>query len=299
MHDYLKSGRQALRLLYVIIISLAIAKAISILFMCEDTFTIPTQEQTFLFIVFFSFISRFFLGAYSALSYDVEIEFGKTKIVIDAVGFLFQALAFYVFALRFHNLIFSQFMIYVICAIDLLWLLLLAIKFNIKDKTFTQWIIHNIIMLIFIPINMNMWNNLYYLFGISILALFVDIALNSDYYFAVKQYPHLKIFIAGPYGDEGPPNEIVKNVQEADRIGKELALKGHFPFIPHTMLHGWEKDSRFTTKHFKAIDYTWLEFCDALFLITESPGANIEKEMAERRGLRIFYDLKDVPEVKK
>ena len=92
-------------------------------------------------------------------------------------------------------------------------------------------------------------------------------------------------------------NVIESNVQAARDVGKELALRGHFPFIPHTMLHGWETDNRFTVSHFKAIDLKWLEFCDALFFIGPSTGANEELDFATRRGLQVFKSIDQVPRV--
>jgi len=110
--------------------------------------------------------------------------------------------------------------------------------------------------------------------------------------------PGLTIFVAGPYGDNKSQAEKNANVETAKEIGKQIALKGHFPFIPHTMLQGWEMDDRFTTEHFKRIDFQWLEFCDALYFIGESPGANVEKEIATKKGLQIFEKIEDVQEVK-
>ena len=64
------------------------------------------------------------------------------------------------------------------------------------------------------------------------------------------------------------------------------------------MLHGWELDQRFGVDQFKEIDFAWLEFCDALYFIAESPGANIEKELAQHRGLQVFTDMRQVPDAR-
>lgn len=156
--------------------------------------------------------------------------------------------------------------------------------------------IHNIIFIIFCIYNIFILQNIYWLFVLSIIAFIVDFSVNADYYFA-KSTLGLRIFVAGPYGDNQPPEIIANNVQRARDVGKELALKGHYPFIPHTMLHGWETDQRFTIDNFKAIDLKWLEFCDALFFIAPSTGANFEKEIAARKGLQIFTSMGAVPDV--
>ncbi len=298
MLEYLKSVRMAVRLIYVLVISLAFTEAIKRLFIVSDNFAIPNWEKTTLFLIFFSFITRFFIGAYRVMTYDIEIEIRRPKIIIDSIGFFIQAISFYIFALIYQNLIYTEWLILIICAIDSIWLVLLAAFWKIMDDTFSEYILHNIVFIAFILISINLdYNNIYALITISAIAFIIDFWYNRETYFAIKKSPGLRIFIAGPYGDNKSKAEIDKNVEEARRIGKEIALKGHFPFIPHTMLHGWEMDARFNVEHFKNIDFKWLEFCDALFFIGESPGANVEKERATKKGLQIFESLDKIPTV--
>jgi|GEM_PF-797769 len=294
MYDYLKSGRQAIRLIYFLIIGLAITDALKLLFLDSGAFRMPSVEQWLLFAVFFSFVSRFFLGAYRVISQDIEIELTGWTIVIDMVCFVLQALAFYVYALNFRYLTASLWMILIICALDLVWLAVLAAIFGKRPKTFIQWILHNISMGIVVLILFE-WRSVSFLLITAVIAFCLDFAFNYDFYFALKTRPGLRIFVAGPYGDRKPKDEIDANVENAREVGKQLAQLGHYPFIPHTMLHGWETDNRFTVEDFKRIDHAWLEFCDALFFIAESPGANQEKEIAIRKGLQVFERMCDVP----
>ena len=297
MFEYLKSVRKAIRLIYVLIISLAFTEALKSLFIQNDIFKLPKSQDIILCVIFFSFITRFFIGAYRILSYDIEVEIRQPKIIIDSIGFFLQALAFYIFALIYHNFIFTQWLIIIICIVDLVWLALLAMVYKIKEVTYNQWQIHNIVICCFVLFNIFYLDNLIILLIVSFLALVIDFVYNREFYLSLKKSPGLRIFVAGPYGDY--ENEEVKkrNVEEAKQIGKELALKGHFPFIPHTMLHGWEMDRRFAIETFKTIDLKWLEFCDALFFIAESAGANEEKYQAIKKGLQIFTDLEKVPHV--
>jgi len=297
MREYLKSVRFAIRLIYVLIISLAFTEALKRLFLVDNIFVLPTILNLFLYIIFFSFITRFFVGAYRVLTYDIEIDIRRAKVVIDSIGFLLQAIAFYIFALIYFNLVYTQWLIFSICMVDSIWLGSLAIFYKIKDETFKQWIIHNIIFICFVPFNVYFIQSIYFLLGISILMFIIDFRLNRNYYFPIKKGTGLRIFIAGPYGDKESKDVIKKNVEEAKRIGKEIALKGHYPFIPHTMLHGWEDDKRFSEEQFKDLDFQWLEYCDALFFIGESPGANVEREIARKKGLQIFESLEKVPNV--
>ena len=153
-------------------------------------------------------------------------------------------------------------------------------------------------MIAFVFANMYLFKSTIALLVVSLVAFAIDILFNSEFYFGLSKNKVLKIFVAGPYGDNQPPEIISANVERAKRIGKSLALKGHIPLIPHTMLHGWEIDKRFKVEDFKRIDFAWLEECDALFYIAPSAGANIEREIATRKGLQIFTSLKSVPNVK-
>jgi hypothetical protein len=295
MQDYLKSGRQAVRWVYVLITGLAITKAIDLLFRPTGTFVIPTITSVLYFAAFFLFISRFLLGAYRVLSYDIDIEAKRGKILIDAISLFVQSALFYVYALNFTDFTTSQWIIVIICVWTLIWLCLLAAIFGIIELTSRTWIFHDMLVPIIIVVNLIVLKSPAILFVISIVSALFDYLLNADFFFSFKQRPGLRIFVAGPYGDKELKEVIDTNVEKARHVGKELALKGHYPFIPHTMLHGWEIDNRFTIEHFKEIDFAWLDFCDALYFIAESPGANVEKELAIRKGLQIFTNLDRVP----
>jgi hypothetical protein len=297
MQDYLISVRKANRLIYWLIIGLSITNAIKILFTVGDKFTMPSFQGVLLFIVFFSFISRFFLGAYRVLSYDIDVEVRRGKIILDVIAFFLQSLAFFVYSLNFYDPFVAQWMVIIICGLDLVWLVLLASCFRIMEDTFAEWLIHALAMPSLIALNIFIFRQLWIFVVAAALGFLIDFFLNFNFYFSVKLSKGLRIFVAGPYGDMGPKEKIAENVERAESVGKALALKGHFPLIPHTMLHGWEKDPRFSVKHFKAIDFKWLEFCDALFFLGESPGAIIEREIAIKKGLQIFTELDQVPDI--
>ncbi|MCX6144961.1 MAG: hypothetical protein NTZ35_17285 [Ignavibacteriales bacterium] len=297
MNEYSKSGRQALRMLYFLVISLSLTKAISSLLVINDKFSNPTLAQVALFAVFVSFISRFFLGAYRVMCEDIEIELRRPKVIIDALGFFLQAMIFYVYSLNYYGHYLSQIMTAMLCLMDLVWLSVLAFRYGIKSSTFNRWMAHNIIFVLFIVANMLVFKgNLSSFVVASAIAFVLDFYTNFDFYFP-KPISGLRIFVAGPYGDNEPRKVIEKNVRTARDVGKELALNGHYPLIPHTMLHGWERDKRFSIERFKSIDFNWLEHCDALFFIAPSPGANVEKEIATRKGLRVFTSIDEVPNV--
>ena len=103
----------------------------------------------------------------------------------------------------------------------------------------------------------------------------------------------LKIYVAGPYRANNA-EEIKNNIARADAIAKELALLGHTPFVPHTMIDPWQNDSRFSFEKIMELDSEWLKVCDALFYVSPSTGADQEMEYAKKFGLLIFTSLEEL-----
>jgi len=114
----------------------------------------------------------------------------------------------------------------------------------------------------------------------------------------------MRIYIAGSY--TAPDlQSIEQNVNRAIDAGIELVEKGHTPYIPH-LTHYVDLRGKETKKPLKWEDYIqwdlhWLELCDGLLFLGESRGVRIELEHAKKKGIKIFYDLKEIPlsEIKK
>jgi hypothetical protein len=107
----------------------------------------------------------------------------------------------------------------------------------------------------------------------------------------------MRIYVSGKY--TAPTTEARdENVNAAAIAAKQLLAMGHAPYCPHTMCRGWEEDGRFNDEQFLAMDFAWIEASDALLMLArweESPGARLEREFAEKRGIAVYYDLADVP----
>jgi len=101
------------------------------------------------------------------------------------------------------------------------------------------------------------------------------------------------IFVSGPYS--GNAEEIEKNVSVANEAGKELLRKGHFPFVPHTMMEGWQDSEGISWEDVVDADLAWIEKCDGFLFLGASPGSNLERKRAKRRGLRIFNSVEEIP----
>lgn len=112
----------------------------------------------------------------------------------------------------------------------------------------------------------------------------------------------LYIYVSGPYSapeeldGKAKRSRIKDNIEAADSYARQLARKGHFPFVPHTMMRGWEDAKGFPREPAMQICHQWVKKCDALFYIGSSPGAESERQQAVRHGLRIYRSVDDVPD---
>ena len=114
----------------------------------------------------------------------------------------------------------------------------------------------------------------------------------------------LKIFISGPItnGGTASEDEVYQNVANAVEAGIELIRKGYAPFIPHlsvlTNNIAKQQGKEIPWQTWMKIDNAYLSESDAVLFLGESRGACIELERAKELGLRIFYSLEEVPEVR-
>lgn len=116
--------------------------------------------------------------------------------------------------------------------------------------------------------------------------------------------PHVRplfIYVSGPYSapadldPEARQAKIAKNIEAANSCALDLAEKGHIPFVPHTMMSGWEDTHNMPRETAMNICHQWVDKCDALFYMASSPGADAEHKRAVRRALPIYRSLEDVP----
>jgi len=104
------------------------------------------------------------------------------------------------------------------------------------------------------------------------------------------------IYVSGPY-QAASTEGIAANVQDANCIAMAITQKGHIPFIPHTMMAGWEGNGFVSRERILDICLKWVDKCDALYFIETSDGAEKERIAARQRGIPIYRNLDDVPEV--
>jgi hypothetical protein len=117
----------------------------------------------------------------------------------------------------------------------------------------------------------------------------------------------MMILIAGPYrgGTNDDPDLIKKNLDKLESVALPLFRKGHIPLIgewvalPLMHLAGSKKigDSIWDEMQYP-VAHRLLEKCDAVLRIEgASKGADNDVKIAKEPGLKIYYDLNEVPDL--
>lgn len=116
------------------------------------------------------------------------------------------------------------------------------------------------------------------------------------------------ILIAGPYrsGTNDNPKLIQKNLDRLESMALPIFRKGHVPIIgewialPLMKLAGSKNigDEVWTEIQYPTA-HRLLNKCDAVLRIQgASKGADQDVKIAKEKGLKIYYDLKDIPNEK-
>ena len=108
------------------------------------------------------------------------------------------------------------------------------------------------------------------------------------------------VFIAGPYSAP-TEDEVGRNVQRAIDFGRVLFEKGYYPIIPHLLVREYynpeEREGLFGYESLMGYTLSIVERCDMLMVIGRSPGADREKELAERLGIPIYIGSEEMPDL--
>ena len=95
------------------------------------------------------------------------------------------------------------------------------------------------------------------------------------------------IYVAGAY-TAPTPAQVEANVAAAIDAGARLIAAGLCPFIPHLSHYV----RLFPYETWMALDFAWIERCDALLRLPgASRGADREADHARALGLTIFNDI--------
>ena len=119
----------------------------------------------------------------------------------------------------------------------------------------------------------------------------------------------MMILIAGPYrsGTNNDPDLIKRNMDRLESVALPIFRKGHIPMIgewvanPLIELGG---SMEVGDEVFAEIQYPTahrlLTKCDAILRIKgESKGADQDVGIAKNLGLKVYYDLKEIPDAER
>ncbi len=115
----------------------------------------------------------------------------------------------------------------------------------------------------------------------------------------------MMILIVGPYrsGTNNDPTLIKENMDRLEAPALPIFRKGHIPMIgewvanPLIKMAGSKEvgDTIFTEIQYPA-SHRVLSKCDAILRIKgDSNGADQDVELAKKLGLKIYYDLNEIP----
>ena len=113
------------------------------------------------------------------------------------------------------------------------------------------------------------------------------------------------ILIAGPYrsGTNDDPELMQENLNKLESMALPLFRKGHIPMIgewaalPLIRLAGSTKPGDAAWEEIQyPVAHRLLEKCDAVLRIEGlSKGADEDVRVAKEKGLKVYYNLEDVP----
>ncbi len=107
----------------------------------------------------------------------------------------------------------------------------------------------------------------------------------------------MRIYVAGKYSGKTQA-DIEKNVERAILTGRMLMRRGYEPFVPHLAYYINKKGLPISEQKWKAWGLRWLECCDVVLVISESPGVKGEINYAEQLGIPVCWSMKEISELK-
>ena len=105
------------------------------------------------------------------------------------------------------------------------------------------------------------------------------------------------IAISGPYS---APTESQRqaNLDALNEMAARVYDMGHVPFVGVNMALPVVAMSEVENEYaaIMAISMAVVDKCDAILMLGESRGANMEKEHVASKGLPVYYSLEEIPE---
>lgn len=104
------------------------------------------------------------------------------------------------------------------------------------------------------------------------------------------------IGVAGPYSAP-TEDERQKNLDKLNEAAAQLFTKGHIPLIGINAALPVVNKTNTTDRHKALMDISMvvIDKCDALLMIGESKGANMERDLVLSKGLPVYYKIDEIP----
>jgi len=106
------------------------------------------------------------------------------------------------------------------------------------------------------------------------------------------------IGVAGPYSAETEEQRHA-NLERMNKAAAMLLEKGHIPLIGVNaalpVVNAANVADRYNA--IMEISMAVIDKCEALLLIAESRGANMERDLVLSKGLPVYYGVDEVPDV--
>lgn len=103
----------------------------------------------------------------------------------------------------------------------------------------------------------------------------------------------LRVYIAAPYSAD-TEEERLANVEKVIAVAREVMGLGHHPFVPHLSHYIDPQNDRFEWEQWMDWCIDWLGTCDILLYLGSSKGADLELEVARKRGKPVAFSVKEL-----
>ena len=107
------------------------------------------------------------------------------------------------------------------------------------------------------------------------------------------------IGVAGPYSAD-TEEQRQQNLDNLNKAAAMLLEKGHIPLIGINAALPVVNAATIADRYKAIMDISMavIDKCEALLLIAESRGANMERDLILSKGLPVYYSIDEVPDVK-
>jgi hypothetical protein len=113
----------------------------------------------------------------------------------------------------------------------------------------------------------------------------------------------VRVYIAGALSskekqDRTPSQVVVDyllNVSAMCKVASKVRKAGYYPYVPALDLLLGVVNGDWTEEDYRDTGMNFLEVCGAVLVISDSWGVRKEVERAKELGIRVYYQLEDLP----